>query len=548
MARSRRLEEEEIPEYRAPGVYIEEQSQGLRPIEGVSTSTAGFVGPTERGPTEPLLVTSWLDYQRWFGRHIDPAITYLPYCVQGFFDNGGQRAFIARIVRADAAFAVQDLGTPDAQQNLQVKASGPGEWGNRLFVRVQDGTKGGFQLSILYYCTLTHPPRRQLVDPIDLKEISDADRRDPDVQEDYDNLGFDVEGPNYVLSVVNATSRLVRVRWTDETRVPERPNNIAFTQSANGDDGATALSATEIAGSRAAPTNQRQGLAGLEIVDEISILSAPDQVHPSFNAANQTHVMNEVVNQCERLKDRIAVLSIGGGQQDVATISLPRDTSYGAVYYPWVRVFDPRTQDTLLVPPVGHVAGVYARTDMKRGVHKAPANEVVRGIITRDLNAVAGPLEFKVTKGQQDILNPRGINVIRDFRPDRRGIRVWGARTMSSDSQWKYVNVRRLLLFLEESIDEGTHWVVFEPNDEPVWAGVRRSITAFLTTVWKNGALQGATVEEAFFVKCDRSTMTEDDVLNGRLICLIGVAPVRPAEFVDLRTRWMDGSDHRHMN
>jgi phage tail sheath protein FI len=181
------------------------------------------------------------------------------------------------------------------------------------------------------------------------------------------------------------------------------------------------------------------------------------------------------------------------------------------------------------------VAGIYARTDIERGVHKAPANEVVRGIITRDLSNNRKPLRYTLSKGEHDILNPRGVNVIRDFRADRRGIRVWGARTMSSDAMWKYVNVRRLFLFVEESIDEGTQWVVFEPNDEMTWSAVRRSVGNFLIRVWRSGALMGATAEEAFFVKCDRTTMTQDDIDNGRLVCLIGIAPVKPAEFVIFR-------------
>jgi hypothetical protein len=183
------------------------------------------------------------------------------------------------------------------------------------------------------------------------------------------------------------------------------------------------------------------------------------------------------------------------------------------------------------------VLGIYARTDSARGVHKAPADEEVRGIVTPDLPGPGnvGPLEFRTSKGVQDILNPRGINVIRDFRADKRGIRVWGARTMADDPEWKYVNVRRLFIFLEESVDEGTQFVVFEPNKEATWAIVRRRISSFLTRVWREGALMGATSEEAFFVKCDRTTMTQDDVDNGRLICLIGVAPVKPAEFVLFR-------------
>jgi hypothetical protein len=198
-------------------------------------------------------------------------------------------------------------------------------------------------------------------------------------------------------------------------------------------------------------------------------------------------------------------------------------------------VVDPATSITHLVPPVGHVAGVYARSDIDRGVHKAPANEVVRGIVNRDINATRRPLEFQFDKREQDILNPLGVNVIRDFRGDRRDIRVWGARTLSSDPQWRYINVRRLMLFIEESIDEGTQWVVFEPNDEPLWAKVRQSIRNFLLLVWRSGALQGLREEDAFFVRCDRSTMTQADIDAGRLICLIGVAPVKPAEFVIIR-------------
>ena len=172
--------------------------------------------------------------------------------------------------------------------------------------------------------------------------------------------------------------------------------------------------------------------------------------------------------------------------------------------------------------------GIYARTDIERGVHKAPANEVVRGIIG---------LQRLLNKSEHDILNPYpvNINVIRDFRNDSRGIRVYGGRVITSDPDWKYVNVRRLLIFIEASINRGLQWVVFEPNAEPLWARVRRSITNFLTLVWRNGALEGTKVEEAFFVKCDRTTMTQTDIDSGRLICVVGVAPVKPAEFVIVR-------------
>jgi hypothetical protein len=222
-------------------------------------------------------------------------------------------------------------------------------------------------------------------------------------------------------------------------------------------------------------------------------------------------------------------------QAEVATIDPPLTSSYAAIYYPWLRVLDSWTNDTRLVPPGGHVVGVYAGTDIARGVHKAPANVDLRGIVTRDLPGDRKPLEYLVNKRQQDILNPKGINVCRDFRADRRGIRVWGARTLSADAQWKYVNVRRLFIFVEESIDEGVQWVVFEPNSEPTWDRVVRSISNFLMSVWKSGALMGTQPEEAFFVRCDRTTMSQQEIDNGQLVCYIGLAPVKPAEFVILR-------------
>jgi phage tail sheath protein FI len=209
------------------------------------------------------------------------------------------------------------------------------------------------------------------------------------------------------------------------------------------------------------------------------------------------------------------------------------DTKYAALYHPWLLIPDPypvtlaQLQD-YPIPPSGHTVGIYARTDIERGVHKAPANEVVRGIIG---------VQRILNKEQQDILNPFpvNINVIRDFRDNNRGIRVYGGRCITSDSDWKYVNVRRLLIFIENSIDRGLQWVVFEPNAEPLWARVRRSISNFLTLVWRNGALEGTKVEEAYFVKCDRTTMTQTDIDSGRLIVVVGVAPVKPAEFVIVR-------------
>lgn len=523
-----------MPEYLAPGVYIEEISRGARPIEGVSTSTTGFVGQTERGPTAPRLVTSWTEYLRWFGGFIDTSISFLPFAVRGFFDNGGKRAFIARVTGDGAISATLAIGP------FQLRAIGPGAWGNNIRVLIREASQPGppetprFRLSVLYYTNFPEPfinpfstAKEDLINPL---------RRDPDVFEDFDNLGIDPEGSNYVITAVNAASKLVEFDELPPGTAPEAPTpSDELLAMEGGADGADATP-TQYIGDPQADPDLRTGLAGLEVIDEISLLCIPDEVRAGLDDLGD--LRSELILQCERLRDRFAILQIRGSIGDVQSViaDLTQDSSYAAIYYPWVRVADPRKPgETFLMPPGGHVAGIIARTDIERGVHKAPANAVVRGIVTTDLNGNKKPLQYPITKGGHDILNPRGINVIRDFRADGLGIRLYGARTISSDPIWRYVNVRRLFLYVEESIEEGTQWVVFEPNYEATWDAVRRTVTSFLGTVWRSGALFGTTEEEAFFVKCDRTTMTPDDIENGRLICYIGIAPVKPAEFVIFR-------------
>jgi len=380
-----------MAEYVAPGVYVEELPSRPRPIDGVSTSTAGMAGATERGPTQPQLITSWRAFQDTFGGLVNGL--FLPAAVQGFFENGGGRVYIARAVGS----------------------------------------------------------------------------------------------------------------------------------------GSTAPQPADVIGNRDAPVDARTGLAALEAIDEISILLSPDEVTDRSGA-----ITSAVIDQCERLRDRFAIVSAHGNHDDIATLRPPRDTSYGAFYYPWLRVQDPAVKPPVLVPPSGHVAGIYARTDSVRGVHKAPANEIVRGLFSGGAGDLP-PLEFTITDREQEVLNPRGVNVIRDFSKQGRGILLWGARTMSSDTQWRYVNVRRLFAYIEESIAKGTRWVEFEPNAEPTWSQFRLSVNMFLLRHWRDGALMGSKDNEAFFVTCDRTTMTQDDIDNGRLIGVIGVAPARPAEFVVFR-------------
>lgn len=296
-----------------------------------------------------------------------------------------------------------------------------------------------------------------------------------------------------------------------------------------GDDSiATLTDDTYIGQDNSDPAN-RTGLYTFNNVDDISIVACPGRTSATMQEALITH--------CEFLRYRFAVLDgpppPNDSLTDVQTQRQQFDTKYAALYHPWLLIPDPFATNlaniaNYPIPPSGHVVGIYARTDIERGVHKAPANEVVSGILG---------LQRTLNKGEQDILNPYpvNINVIRDFRHNDRGLRVFGARVITSDPDWKYVNIRRLLIFIEDSIDRGLQWVVFEPNAEPLWARVTRVIKNFLTVVWRNGALEGTKPEEAFFVKCDRTTMTQTDIDNGRLICVIGVAPVKPAEFVIIR-------------
>lgn len=522
-----------MAQYLAPGVYVEEVETGPRPIEGVSTSTTGMVGQTERGPTVPRMVTSWEEYNRWFGGYIDrvPGGTdrkYLPYAVRGFFDNNGQRLFIARIVPPGATPASLTLsGTPGS---TVVTANGPGAWGGNILVRITPAaltvaggaTANWFRMTLLYYRDGIPSP---FVDPTDIANFGNPNRVDPDVIEDYDNLSIVPTDSNFAQNVVNFASKLVTIT------VGGRPADVAFPNPLGpGSNGTGPPIEDQYRGSTADPIDKQTGLLGLSKIRDISLLAIPDEVV-------LPNLRNDMIQQCETLKDRFAILfATDAEQSDLTNLRPPLDSTYGAFYMPWVRVLATHTPEGhILVPAQGHIAGIYARVDDDRGVHKAPANEVLQGIITQDIGNDAKPLQYILDKADQDVLNPKGVNVIRDFRPDGRGIRVWGARTMTSDPLWRYINVRRLFIFMEVSIDRGTQWAVFEPNYEDTWASIRLSLTAFLRTLWRNGALAGTSTDEAFFVKCDRTTMLQDDFDAGRLICLIGVAPTKPAEFVIFR-------------
>jgi uncharacterized protein len=349
------------------------------------------------------------------------------------------------------------------------------------------------------------------------------------VTEEFGPLRLAPDDANNLVRAVNQRSQLVQVEALpglspdDPTRFPTGQISPLGTwvELGGGDDRANQLRVEDFVGAENQATGLRTGILAMEQTDEIAIAAVPGMWSRTIQSA--------LIDHCQLLKDRFAILDPRDGLNvnDIQQFASPLETRYAALYHPWLVVRDPVSGLDVQVPPSGHMAGIYARVDVERGVHKAPANVVIRGI------KLDNGLAQVITKRQQDLLNPRGINVLRFF--PGLGYRVWGARTVSDESQWRYVNVRRLFIFVEESIEEGTQWVVFEPNDEPLWALVRQSITNFLIGVWRSGALAGTTADEAFFVACDRTTMTQDDIDNGRLICVIGIAPVFPAEFVIFR-------------
>ncbi|WP_038967635.1 phage tail sheath family protein [Bradyrhizobium diazoefficiens] len=514
-----------MPEYLTPGVYIEEIERGPRPIEGVPTSTAAFLGETERGPISPRMVTSYIEYKRWFGDVFRPQRDrYMPYAASGFFENGGKRLYVCRIVGDDATTASAVL-----HDNFRVSAVGAGAWGKRIFAKIGKGTTEavppggtekksiGLRLQVAYWAS--YPEGAPLFDPFVASDPVKMPR--PTLTEDWDDLSLDPKSPDYYEKRLTGNSALVELIRIDETNgtLPEDDQSATLE---NGED-APEIDVADYVGEPAGNRQTAQGLFALTMdpYRDVALVHAP------FFAPAQDLVTKKVVSHCENMRFRFAVIDSDlttSNYNDVDPRTKVVESQYAAFYYPWLQVADPQSGALKYVPPGGYALGVYARTDVERGVFKAPANETVRGAVG---------LRFDINDRMQETLNPRGVNVIRAF--PGRGIRIWGARTLSSNGLWKYVSVRRLFIFLERSIYEGTQWVVFEPNDDRLWARVTDTVRLFLRTQWRNGALFGRVEKEAFFITCDRTTMTQDDILNGRLICEIGIAPVRPAEFVVFR-------------
>lgn len=532
-----------MPTYLSPGVYVEEVPSGSAPIEGVGTAVAAFVGIAEQGPVnEPVLVTNWSQYTQTFGDFVEGS--YLALSVYGFFMNGGGSCYVVRVGAngngsAPAARGELMAGTGDKRMAAyRVTALPEGQAGNSLSIEVTDAsaedakggdTKGsgkddkGDKSSSGSSSAKADDEAFKLI-------VKDGGR----VVEEFDGLTVK-KGARNAVTVVNAQSMFIRLEEATTSSALAVPSKGNVALAGGGTSTHTPVAPDDYVGNAA----DRTGFGGLEAVDQVTMVCVPDLMaayqQGLIDLEGVQAVQLAMIAHCELMGDRMAILDPPPGlnAQQILEWRVDKagyDSKFATLYWPWIKVFDPASGDNVLVPPSGSIAGIWGRNDDTRGVHKAPANEVVRGAIS---------LEMQLTKNEHDLLNPEGINCIRAF--PGRGIRVWGARTLSSDPEWRYLNVRRLFNYLEESILSGTQWVVFEPNDHALWAKIRRTISAFLVNEWRKGALFGQNFEEAFYVKCDDETNPAESIDAGMVLCEIGVAPVKPAEFVIFRLSQFSG-------
>jgi phage tail sheath protein FI len=514
-----------MPNYAAPGVYVEEVASSQKVLTAVPTAVAAFVGFTEKAPTDdpkdpdglaPRLVTSWTQYEQLYGGFCEGAV--LPLSVYGYFANGGSIAYIVRIpnsepsgkpARAELPAPDRALGLPIAVESLEPDAD------ISIVVETNDG--GGSD---------DEP------NPFNITVRSGGH----DV-ESFENLTLG-KGDRNVADVINKTSTKVKVEVlideaTDLSGQIEvlRPGTYALAKAA---PTPVPVNGRKFAGSE----SSRQGIGGLAVAEDVTMVIVPDLVTAatkedgSIDLGLWKSVQTTLISHCEQHGNRMAVLDAPPGmnpqqikewRSEVAMF----DSAFAALYYPWIKVENPigtNGDAEVVIPPSGHVAGVWARTDDTRGVWKAPANDTIRGVLD---------VEYAVTQNEQGLLNPIGINCIRPF--GTRGIRVWGARTLASDTDWRYINVRRLFNMVEATVAEGTQFAVFEPNDVTLWEGVKRTLNAFLRGLWSQGALFGASADQAYYVKCDEETNPPESIDQGLMVCEVGIAPVKPAEFVVFR-------------
>jgi phage tail sheath protein FI len=503
-----------MPTYLTPGVYVEEIPSQSKPIEGVGTSTAAFVGLAPGGPINvPMRISNWSQFARIYGDPANPDNgpfmegAYLAHTVYGYFANGGSLCWIVRIGK--------ESGAPRAQAALPAAADTSVEMiralaksradGGDVSIEVSEETPGGAdKAEATYKLVVTAGGEKEEHEGLTLKK-----------------------GKSNIVTKVNAASKLVTLEEVaavpEELRIPATGKYALSVPSIPAGE----VEASDFEGDVA----KRQGMGGLAAIDEVTMVVMPDLMTLAQNGsdAQVRDLQGKMIAHAENMGDRMAILDAPPNMlpQDVLewrNNTAGYDSKFATLYWPWVEVMDPLSNTPMLIPPSGHLAGIWARTDSTRGVHKAPANEVVLG---------ANGLGFQITQAEQGALNQAGINCIRSF--PGRGIRVWGARTLSSDPEWRYLNVRRLFNYVSESIMQGTQWAVFEPNDQRLWTQLRIAASNFLTRTWRQGALFGSSPSQAFYVKCDEETNPPDVVEAGQVVVEIGIAPVKPAEFVIFR-------------
>lgn len=628
-----------------PGVYVEEVSSGIRPIAAAGTSTAAFVGITEKGPdNEVKRITNWTEFQTYYGTFVQDS--YMAESVFQFFNNGGSQCYIARVSRDDAAAAgvtVQNRAAAPIGDGIVFSATSKGDWGNFLYLQIEDGTKdpgNTFKLSI----------RKQ-----DAKDVVPANFLNTVPLEVHDNLSMDPNSVNYAVTALKNRSKLIAAEvpaannslqqgfhrgGSGAQNSPATLANPAFMISIDGDgfQKVTIAAPADLDDAASKIAAVVQGLTPLKAGTDITAFTGFTCVKETVDGKDRL-LLTSGTTSSEHSSVRVQGASVdnaagyfklgeayGGVSEDALAVRRPANAgsiqvgdakvtapvtavtagtdgsavlleqdyaaaftrfdpitdfsllavpgigtpimvdlgmgycgnrelqdvfyigemsrdddepaeaeafrkiltqpnSYGAVYYPWIKALDPsgKSAEPVLLPPSGYMAGLYARTDAKRGVWKAPAGTEAT------LNGTVG-LAIELTDVQQGNLNNININCIRRFAGS--GVASWGARTVTSDPQWNYVPVRRMAVMLRVSIYNGIQWAVFEPNDEDLWGQLRLNLNSFMMTLFRKGAFQGSSPDEAFFVKCDSETTTQDDINLGIVNVQVGFAPLRPAEFV----------------
>lgn len=518
-----------------PGVYIEEVPSGVRTITGVATSITAFVGRARRGPVnESVRVQSFAEFSRLFGGLWQPST--MSHAVSQFFQHGGSDALIVRVFNGDAAANTATLTLATASGSLVLEAASPGLWGNALRATVDHATRD---------------PGDALLFNLLIEELDRPGGTTVVASESFRNVSVAPQSPRFVDSVLEAGSSLVRVGTSAPDDESPNDGTVAVTDGDGnviapatlGGDGSD-IADGQITGDRDA----RTGLFALEAADLFNLLCIPP-LTPTTDLAPGT--WGTAAGYCQERRAMLLVdapsawtanpdTAIGTAEAGVNSLraAIGTDTASNAVaYFPRLRMADPLRENRLTdFAPCGAVAGIIARTDGQRGVWKAPAG------LAASFAGLQG-FTYTMTDLQNGVLNQVGLNCLRSFPV--AGHLVWGARTLAGadalGSEWKYVPVRRLALFIEESLFRGTQWVVFEPNDEPLWAQIRLNIGAFMQNLFRQGAFQGASPRDAYFVKCDGETTTQNDIDLGIVNILVGFAPLKPAEFVVIKLQQMAG-------